>query len=111
MLIEALSPLTIRVQEGEMTLDPGKAVDLPAESAKKLIQMAHGKVRAVPNWLTEWRAVCDLTYGITAEDHRIPAILDTIGQCDRAFAEGDYQAFLLAREGVKRVCQKGTVHE
>ena len=105
MLIEAVGKtITYRWPHGEVRLEPGKPVGLPDDRAQRLIEKAAGRVRVVEpvDWLAAWRDVVALTWGIRVDDPRMPAIMDAIGQCDRAFAEGDYNAFLLAREGVKR---------
>lgn len=47
MLIEALTPLTVRLPERDLQLRPGEPVDLPDEQAAKLLAKALGKVRAV----------------------------------------------------------------
>ena len=47
MLIEATKPLTVRLPERELYLKPGYPVDLPDDQAKKLIERASGKVRAI----------------------------------------------------------------
>lgn len=48
MLIEAITgPITYRWPEGEVRLEPGKPVDIPDYRARKILQKAPGKVRAV----------------------------------------------------------------
>ena len=47
MLIEASSPLTVRLPSGEVHLTPGKPVELPDEQAKQLLAKVPGKVWAV----------------------------------------------------------------
>lgn len=47
MLIEASSPLTVRLPSGEIHLTPGQPVELPDEQAKRLLEKVPGKVRAV----------------------------------------------------------------
>lgn len=47
MLIEALCPLTVRLPDGEVHLDPGMPIDLPEEHATRLLEKLPHKVRRV----------------------------------------------------------------
>ena len=47
MLIEALTPLTIRLPEGEVRLRPGEPFELSDQCALKLMECAPGRVRRV----------------------------------------------------------------
>lgn len=47
MLIEVLTPLSIRLPEGDLRLRPGKPVELSDQCALKLMERAPGKVRRV----------------------------------------------------------------
>lgn len=45
MLIEALIPMNLALPEGVTILKPGDRVDLPEPKARKLLDLAKGKVR------------------------------------------------------------------
>ena len=47
MLIEVLAPLTIRLPEGNVRLQPGQPVELLDQHARRLMEKAPGKVRQV----------------------------------------------------------------
>lgn len=47
MLIEALTPLKVRVDNRELLLDPGQPQDLSDEDARRLLAKVPGKVRVV----------------------------------------------------------------
>lgn len=105
MVLEAIGPVEVRLRGGVLSLSPGQRVEAPDAIASALIEQAKGKVRAVPNWLAEWRAVCHLTHEVTADDPRIPSILAAIKLCDIAFEVGDWPAFEQAREAVRHAVE------
>ncbi len=106
MWIEALKPLTVRLSEGDLHLQPGKPVDLPEYQARRLLKKASGKVRIVEEkntaWLTAWRKLAALTNGLMAEDARFGAVTAAIEECDVAFLAGDWGRF---QDGVRTVEQ------
>ena len=105
MLIEAASPITIRLPSGEVHLTPGQRVNLSDEQAKRLIEKVPDKVRAVHqrpvDWLGEWRYLATITSGIEPGDPRLSPILKALDQCDTAFLAGDSHAFKLAAAKVE----------
>ncbi len=102
MLVESKKPLTVILPGGEIHLEPGKPRDLSEDQALKLLARAKGKVRvAGQEWLAEWRALAELTSGITADDPRLQPILAALKACDQAFLAGDYLGFRQASLRVK----------
>jgi hypothetical protein len=78
LLVEALAPLAVRLPNGTITrLAPGIPVDFPDEQAKRLLDRAGGKVRAVglgPKSLAGYVVTWDsplfgLLSGLVLEDH------------------------------------------
>ena len=61
MLIEVLTPLTVRLNQQEQLLTPGQPVDLPDDKALKLLQKAPGQVRIVSPYLGQVVAVENVT--------------------------------------------------
>ncbi len=59
MWIEALKPLTVRLSEGDLHLQPGKPVDLPEYQARRLLKKASGKVRIVAFLAGDWGRLQD----------------------------------------------------
>ena len=47
MKIEALTKITVRTSQGDVELRPGQHIDLPDAVAKRLLERAKGKVRAI----------------------------------------------------------------
>ncbi len=47
MLIVALKPIKLRLDDGDQVLTPGQPVDLPDDQARLLLAKAQGKVRLV----------------------------------------------------------------
>ncbi len=80
MLIEALTPLTVRLNHQEQLLTPGQPVELPDEKALKLLQKAPGQVRIVSPYLGQvveveslaGQRVRTLIAGILQDDPRMP---------------------------------------
>ena len=105
MLIEALAPLRIRLPERELSLVPGCPVNLPDTQAKRLLERAKGKVRALPapDWLSAWRELASLTYGIGRDDPRFESVMVALHRCDDAYLSGDWAAFQSAAQRVKEV--------
>ncbi len=81
MLIEVLTPLTVRLNQREQLLIPGQPVDLPDEKALKLLQKAPGQVRIVSPSLGQvvevesmaGQRVLTLIAGILQDDPGMPA--------------------------------------
>ena len=109
MLIESAKPLKVKWPTGEIHLAPGVPVEFPLEQAQKLLAKAGGKVRIVhpdrPDWLTAWRDLAALTYGITDKDPRFSSVMAALGECDDAFQRGNWSAFQRAADQVRAVMQ------
>ena len=101
MLIEATKPLLIRFSTGDIRLTPGTPVEIPTAQARRLLLKAKGKVREVPReWSPTWRELAALTSGLTADDHRLPVVMEALNACDEAYLNGDWEAF---RDAAARV--------
>ncbi len=80
MLIEVLTPLTVRLDHREQRLTPGQPIELPDEKALKLLQKAPGQVRIVspyPGQVVEVESLAGqrvrtLIAGIVQDDPRMP---------------------------------------
>ncbi len=80
MLIEVLTPLTVRLDHQERVLIPGQPVELPDDKALKLLQKAPGQVRIVSPYLGQvvevesmaGERVRTLIAGIVQDDPRKP---------------------------------------
>ena len=94
MLIEAMTPLTVKFSTGDIRLTPGVPVEIPTAQARRLILKAQGKVREVKrDWSPSWRELAALTYGITANDPRLPVVMAALNACDTAYLANDWAAF------------------
>lgn len=90
MLIEAITPLTVKFSTGDIRLTPGVPVELPRVQAQRLIIKASGKVREVTlDWTPTWQELATLTSGITEDDPRMAALKE----CDNAWLSGNWEAF------------------
>jgi hypothetical protein len=100
MLIEASSPLTVRLRSGEVNLTPGRPVEFSEKEGLQLLEKARGKVRMIPrqpvDWLLEWRHLAAITAGFEAGDPRLGSVFSALEVCDSAFIAGDYPAFTRA---------------
>ena len=102
MLIESLTPLTVKLPTGDIRLTPGVPVELPRAQAQKLLAKANGKVREVTrDWSPTWRELAELTAGLTAEDPRLPEVMAALNSCDDAYLNGDWEAFCGAVEQIR----------
>ena len=54
------------------------------------------------DWLAAWRELAALTFGLTAEDQRLPIVMAALNQCDEAYLNGHWVAFCHAAEQVRR---------
>jgi hypothetical protein len=109
MLIESLTPLTIRRRSGEVRLLPRQPVDFPEEEALKLLARAPGKVREVmTDWPAAWRELAALTAGLTKEDPRLPMVMAALNECDNAFLSGNCSAFRQAAAMVRSAVHSKT---
>jgi hypothetical protein len=121
LLIEALTPIRIRLPDGERSLLPGQPVDLSEEHARRLLEKAGRKVRPVlsekdatplvypccpTDWLTEWRKLAKITSGILREDPRFPFIMRALALCDEAFQDGDWSRFRTAAKQVRELLNR-----
>lgn len=102
MLIEAMTPLTVKFSTGDIRLTPGVPVEIPTAQAQRLLAKAPGKVReAKRDWLAAWRELAALTSGLTAGDPRLPVVMAVLNQCDDAYLGGNWVAFRHAAEQVR----------
>lgn len=62
--------------------------------------------RTNKDWLTAWRELAVITYGITAEDPRYEPVMRWLNVCDAAFGLDSWTAFQEAAEEVKRVARQ-----
>ena len=69
-----------------------------ATSKVRLFQPSHTE------WLTAWRELAGLTYGIMPDDPRLQPVLDALNHCDTAFLCGDWSSFLKAADEVRSAC-------
>lgn len=125
MWVEAINgPLRYRWPGGEVLLEPGRPVDLPDERAEKLLKKAVGKIRRVQaaektmktvgltrpknnrDWLTLWRELARMTYGIEKEDPRFQPVMNALDQCDEAFKADNWPAFEQAANDVRQAIQQ-----
>lgn len=68
-------------------------------------QLQEAKLERVPvkrPWLTAWRELALVTYGITDTDPRLPIVLAGLECCDAAFARDDWAEFQVAAQEVKK---------
>ncbi len=104
MLIESVTPLTVKLPTGDIRLTPGVPVELPTAQAYRLIIKAQGKVReATRDWSPTWGELATLTYGITEEDPRMAALKE----CDNAWLNGNWEAFCHAAARIRSVIAEG----
>jgi hypothetical protein len=106
LLIESNRPLRVRLSDGDLRLIPGRPIEVPDETASRLLMKAGDKVRAVtprptPDWLTAWRELAAMTNGITRDDPRFQPVLEALNRCDDAYLAGDWPAFRLGAEEVR----------
>ena len=98
MLIESVTPLTVKLPTGNIRLTPGIPVELPRAQAQRLLVKANGKVRETTRgWLPTWRELAGLTSDLTEDDPRLAAL----NACDDAYLSGDWEAFCQAAARVR----------
>jgi hypothetical protein len=56
-------------------------------------------------WLSHWRELAQVTYGITGDDPRYEPVLRWLDVCDAAFVMGSWAAFQEAAEQVKAIAK------
>jgi hypothetical protein len=57
------------------------------------------------DWLTAWRELAPVTYGITKDDPRFESVMRWLNICDTAFSTGSWTAFIEGAERVKQIAQ------
>jgi light-regulated signal transduction histidine kinase (bacteriophytochrome) len=72
---------------------------------EKLKQLESDDAKTNADWLTAWRELAAVTYGITDEDPRFEPVLRWLNACDVAFALDSWAGFYEAAEAVKRVAK------
>jgi hypothetical protein len=108
LLIESTTPLIVKLPTGDIRLTPGVPVELPREQAHRLLVRARGKVREVSrDWQPTWRELATLTSGLTANDPRLPGVLDALHACDDAYLSGDWEAFCQAAARIRSAVKEG----
>lgn len=111
MWIEATMPLTVKFSTGDIRLTPGIPVEIPTAQAQKLLVKAEGKVReAKRDWSLTWRELAALTFGLTAEDPRLPVVMAELNACDDAYLSGNWVAFRQAAARVRSAVTRGGQH-
>jgi hypothetical protein len=94
LLIESVTPLTVKLPTGDIRLTPGVPVELPRAQAQRLLVKANGKVRETTrDWSPTWRELAELTSGLTGDDLRFPAVMAALNACDDAYLSGDWEKF------------------
>ena len=63
------------------------------------------KLPAKKPWLSAWRELAQLTYGIESDGPRFGQILSLMDQCDRAFAKDDWLAFQVAARDISNLVE------
>jgi hypothetical protein len=58
------------------------------------------------DWLTAWRELAHITYGITAEDPRFEGVFRWLNICDEAFKLDSWSLFQEAAAEVKRIAKE-----
>jgi hypothetical protein len=112
MLIEAMTPLTVKFSTGDIQLTPGVPVEIPTMQAQRLLAKAPGKVREVTRgWLPAWRELAALTSGLTADDPRLPVVMVALNECDNTYLNGDWTAFRQAAARVRSAMAGRNSHE
>ena len=107
MLLEATKQqIRFRDRHGkDFVLPLGTPVDIPDPVARLIVDRAGPNVRIIKDWLTAWRGLAQMTYGLTPEDPRLQPVLAALDVCDAAFMADDWEAFEQAREGVRRAME------
>ena len=57
-------------------------------------------------WLAAYRELAAVTYGITANDPRLPGVLAALDACDRAYYKRDWTEFCQAAARVRSVVEE-----
>ena len=108
MLIESVTPLTVKLPTGDVKLIPGVPVELPRAQAQRLLLKAGGKVRETTrDWSPTWRELAELTSNLTADNPRLPVVMATLNACDDSYLSGDWVAFCHAAARVRRAVSGG----
>ena len=105
MLIEALKPLRLRLPDREVTLQPKDQFALAVEHVARLLSKAPASVRVIPepdDWLRAWRELSTVTLGIAPDDLRSEPVMASLDQCDEAYLAGNWGAFQIAAEEVRK---------
>lgn len=76
------------------------------EHMRELLK-AEGLTRPKTNrdWLTLWRELARMTYGIEKEDPRFQPMMEALNRCDEAFKQDDWPAFEQAANDVRQAVQ------
>lgn len=102
MLIESVTPLTVKLPTGDIRLTPGVPVEMPVAQAQRLLVKANGKVReATRGWLPTWGELAELTSGLPADDPRLPVVMAALNECEHAYLSSDWNAFRQAAARVR----------
>ena len=112
MLIESVTPLTVKLPTGDIRLTPGIPVELPRAQAQRLLVKANGKVRETTRgWLPAWRELAELTSGLTADDTRLPLVIAALDACDDAYLSGDWDGFQRTATQLREMLRRKTFQE
>jgi len=106
LLIEALIPMNLTLPEGAKTLKAGDRVELPTLKARKLLNLAKGKVRVYrTRWTESWCELANMTQDIEECSPEFQPILKALGDCDLAFAQENWVEFLKGYQSVKALVE------
>ena len=61
------------------------------------------------DWLTAWRELAEITYGIEQHDSRFERVMRWLNVCDTAFHLDSWSTFQEAAEEVKRIARETRV--
>jgi hypothetical protein len=107
LLIESVTPLTVKLPTGDIRLTPGVPVEMPTVQAQRLLVKAHGKVRETTRgWSPTWQELAVLTSGLTANDPRLPVVIAALNGCNDADLANDWSAFQQTSEIVRQVMNR-----
>jgi hypothetical protein len=62
---------------------------------------------AVTDWVTAWRELAAITSGLTADDPRLPVVMNALNECDNGYLSGNWVAFRQAAARVRSAVAEG----
>jgi len=76
---------------------------------EKIKQTERETPKTTTDWLTAWRELAHLTYGLTTDDPRFEPVMRWLNVCDVAFSLDSWSSFQEAAGQVTRII--GTIDE